>query len=851
MDQVDFVIRNYIQRLVRRSLPSTDGRILRTLSQDIHQVVINNEGEQDGEQKIKYLKKKYEFEIPGARLSSLLQTVMDLMAIKNKDNLASYLITLDSRVAAATAISSEISDEGITKSTSLNGTDTSMTTTFPSTVNSKNSLADRLKPYDKEIGNVDESVLVHSLEYALTGSPSDLFPFEGDKVKVPTTLNFGMAGLVYQILEPCLIFRRLTRTCSQEERLSQGSKISDMTETRIAFLSALQDELLKYSGYINDTVSPFFIDDSNNNLTLRRLHLLLSDWIMKLRFLNYLELSSKKLLPNEFISLLYRTCTQGNSMLAEASKYFFETCLKPFVSACREWSLLGKLEAIDTKKENFFIQLSGKNDENTIDRVAYLHANVPAIFTKKQSFMIYQIGKTISFLRRDCHELKWCEKFRERHMLTESDLYASNWKLDVAYREVTKYCFQEVLGRKYNLIPEMIRLHNFLLMYQGDFIDSILEKGLTILNQSSNALSSHVLLGILQDSIENTSVRDKYPPDVINRLDARVLDLKGYGTVGWEIFTLDYDLKFPLNKLFESQHKEYLRMFNFMLKLRRLSYLLNRGWTESNSLERRSIRQLAKRSRNDRRKRMDTNEDNDIGPVEARRLWILKTFKRLNVLRNEFIKFMNVLVAYLDNEVIDRNFLKFISSLKYGKSNTFMSQLGQGNITKSKLILLKTMKMQPMCDIFNTRVADNEEEGEEYNLDDLVELHSSYLEKISRCKILNNNSKRSIGKKTGQFYVDQINMFLEIMSKFVGINGEFNSLLVEMLSIASVSREGDTNMDRYNDYLNRIDDKLDHLTQSLTSDIINRFEDSLDGFTKDLCADHDSGLRYLGLMLSN
>ncbi len=136
MDQVDFVIRNYIQRLVRRWLPSTDGKILHTLSQDIYQIVINDEGQQDGEQKMKYLKQKYELEIPSARLSSLLQTVMDLTAIKSKDNLASYLITLDSRVAAATAISPEISDEGITKSTSLNGTDTSITTTFPSTVNS-------------------------------------------------------------------------------------------------------------------------------------------------------------------------------------------------------------------------------------------------------------------------------------------------------------------------------------------------------------------------------------------------------------------------------------------------------------------------------------------------------------------------------------------------------------------------------------------------------------------------------------------------------------------------------------------------------------------------------------------
>lgn len=850
MDQVDFVIRNYIQRLVRKSIPSTDGEVLQALSQDIYQIVINNHGKLDAEKQAGYLNEKYQMEVPIPRLNSLLQTVMDLLAIESKDNLASYLITLDTRVSAA--ISPVTPEDDIAKSLSLNGTNSTIATTLAPTTHLNITLADRLKPYDKQIENIDESVLVHSLEYTLTGSPSDLFPFEDDKVKVPTTLNFGMAGLVYQILEPCLIFRRLTKTCSKEQSLSQGLKVSGSTETRIAFLSALQDQLFKYSGYINDTVNPLLIDDSTDSLTLRGLHLLLSDWITRLRFLNYLELSSRKMLPNEFISLLHQACIQGNPILAQLSAYFFEICLKPLATVCREWTLLGKLDGENAKKENFFIQIKVGVDEQSINNVVYVPKNVPKYFTKEQSFLIYQIGKTVSFLRKNCHELKWCEDFRERYMQTEADLDATNWKLEVAYREATKYCYNNVLGEKCHLIPEMTRLHDFLLMYQGDFINSILEKGLAILDQSSSELSSHVMIGIVRDSIENSSVHDKYSPDVSNRLDARITNLKGYGTVGWDIFTLDYNLKSPLDGIFSPQHKEYLRMFNFMLKLRRLSYLLNRGWTESNALERHSIRRLAKQSRNERRKKLAVDSTSGgIGPVEKRRIIILITFKRLNVLRNEFIKFMNVLSSYLDNEVIDRNFRKFIDRLKYGKPSTFSSQLNQGNLTQSKLRTLKTMKMQPMCDLFGTGFSITEEEGEEYNLDDLVELHRLYLEKISRCKILSYESKRSIGKKTGQFYVDQISTFLEIMSKFIGINNEFNALLVEMFSIASVSSQSDTNMDRYNDYLNRIDEKFGHLRQSLATDIINKFEDDLKAFTEDLCADPDRSLRYLGSMLSN
>ncbi|VEU20437.1 DEKNAAC101357 [Brettanomyces naardenensis] len=782
------------------------------------------------------MRTKYSYRIPSDIIQRFMQTLDELLNIENKDDLAGYLITLDSHAAVSPSLAEPIS--GTTKGSEISRVSSGSTKASRRFPTNGKSLYDRIHRYKNgDAADVDESQIVRSLMFTLTGSTSDMFVFEGDNIKIPTGLSFGEVGLLYQILEPCLIFKKLSEIVAGGGRRSRASGKQKVSQTEVAFFSVIQEELLKYTQYVNSIVNSQNLEENSQSLTLRKLHLLLSDWISKLRFFNYLQLVYQDMESNEFLSLLDQLRGQGDPVLGKLSEEFFEYCIRPFIELVEDWTFSGELSDSDSEEESFFVR---RREDQYGESFAYQVGKVPSCVTQGQSYAIFQIGKCLNFLKNDCNEIKWCEYFKQKYGSTKLVNDISKWNFDGPYQEIVHYCYSDVLCKKYDLVGELSNLHSFLLMGQGDFINSVVLKGNEVLNQSSSSLSAHQLIQILHNSIESTSVKDNYSRDIVNRLDARVLQLDSYGTIGWEVFTLDYELRFPLNKLFEADHKEYLRMFNFMFKLVRVNLLLNQGWASANHLKRRSIGKIARRGNLVRKSK------EDLSMVDMRCLWIMKTFKRLNILRNEFVKFMNVLIGYIDLEIVDANYQKFAYELRNGKSDFGAIVQGGKGGNRSHL---KSMKMDPIGSKWSDRK--DVRSVKEYNLEELIQLHQNYIRAISRCKILDNENPKSRGKHSKRFYIQQIYSFLEIINKFVELNNEFNNLLVEMLSITGISAGSDINQDRYDDYLNRIDTKFNRLMENLTNEIINKFEDNLEEFTTDLMADKDENLRCMGLMLSN
>lgn len=824
MRQVDYVIKNYVSRLIRKLCPSTtDQQLSNTISDEIYGILSLPHSQRQNGRNIQNFRIKYINIIGSESVDQIIQTLYELLQIGNRDDLASYLVSLDSHSTVSPSTGSE------QQADSLVMTPLTSPNIENSNINTEPSLYKRITPYNSKINQMNESEIVRSLMFTLGGSTSDLLPFDNNVVVIPKSLSFGQVGQLYEILEPCLLYRKLSDICS--------NLTSDSGEIKSSFFTSVQNELFRYTSYIGTIFNPNQPEDDENGLTLRKLHYLLLDWIDELRFLNYLELCCETYPTDKFLSILYQLSMQGNPKLKEVDCSIFNYCSEPFKRYVRSWVLNGDLDFEAIGNEHFFIT-STKSKQ--LVHYSYHKSKVPLFLSSEQAYLIYQIGKTLAFLKHDCGELVWCKQFGTKYEVLLSNSNIAEWDFQDAYTEVVNHTFEDVLCKKYQLIDELSRLHKFLLMRQGDFIDAIIEKGINILNQPTNSLSSHMLLTMLQNAVDSTSVGENYGRDVLNRLDARILYNNDYGSTGWSKFTLDYEMTFPLSKIFMGDHKEYLRMFNFLIKLRKLTYLLNEGWQDSTSLGRTSMRTIIIQTK---------KASDEYTIIRKKRVWILRTFKRLNVLRNEFVKFMSCLMGYFDNDVIDSNYRTFINKVKSLKVSSFESFARNRNLRKTNE-QLPTLKMEPL----NTEPTGsiNQSQNEcRYNTDELVKLHQDYIYSISRCKFLS-LKKSSCGKHTKKLYIHQLETVIDIINKFVDLNKEYNGLIVEMISISEVSeRGGNINEDKYADYLNHIDDKLDRLSENLTGEIINKFEDCLNDFAKDLRIEHDPDLRFLGISLSD
>ena len=97
------------------------------------------------------------------------------------------------------------------------------------------------------------------------------------------------------------------------------------------------------------------------------------------------------------------------------------------------------------------------------------------------------------------------------------------------------------------------------------------------LSKTATRLYRHALLehgdGAVRSSIAQFDDRD-----VLERLDVKILK-SSPGDDGWKVFTLNYQVDPPLNAvLHESAMANYLHMFRFLWRLKRVSHAVSSLW---------------------------------------------------------------------------------------------------------------------------------------------------------------------------------------------------------------------------------------------------------------------------------
>jgi len=662
--------------------------------------------------------------------------------------------------------------------------------------------------------NVREEDILKYISFTLVGTTSNLFPLRDGEVLLPEELSNSESGLLHLVMELGLVYQKLAGSIEIFKFKKSPSAIKN------AIMSYIFEEITDYMKLVNAL-------SNKKTFSLRSMLADLLDELVKLRFLHHLTKKLEIESGDKLLSSLHHYHNYGDVTIRNCASSLLRYSLEPFFNFLRSWLVDGELA---DKAGEFFISWSSDNHlQNRDIKVEYNPERIPEFFPKDLGDKIYLIGKTNIFLNRYCKESKWCTSFAQRlnvllNRLKSSKVFffsdSSFNKLIVdQYSEINNY-FNYIIHTKYHLMDILKALRDFLLMGKGDFLQDVITSGSDLLNDPSNTLSGHQLTKLLQDAVLKTTVRhllnvsDEF--NAVNNLDARLLEI-GHGNIGWDVFTLDYQLHPPISLILNdetNQHKrDYLKVFNYLWKFKRLEALFTEEWRKQKNLRQRNLHVV-----------------------------IFRKINRVRLIQNFLRGFSHSIERFIFEEIINSNYEALIEELKL-----------ENNV--SKIPIVKTAKdfkvsktiLKPSEDYLNTlnqtqRSFEEKKHGyKELSIDALRTLHVDYLSSITKHKLINGSNPNSKGKFSKKLYIYQLNSLINLVFKFMITVKEFNVLVDEL-----------ENLSKFDDVIGE-DDHL-HARFSIiynnTLKIFNEFNAGLKVFISDLSNDDDMNLRYLGISLN-
>ncbi|RCK59232.1 Spindle pole body component SPC98 [Candida viswanathii] len=647
-------------------------------------------------------------------------------------------------------------------------------------------LSQLVEPY---YDTLSEQTILTYLPYTLLGLDSKIFTFSNDfkRLEIPQDINNSFSSLLRQVFEFAILYKQLLMVVEKYKGALQLA-------IKTAYIAVLESQLTEYANLVNHVFN-------NQPSSILAVYNSIFPWIFKLRFLYRVSSKLTQCDGYEFLAVIYNFTKHGDLRIKEIASVAFNEVVNPYYNILEHWIIKGEL--IDNNNE-FFIRFDPQENEfNNIIRL--LPERVPEFM--KLSDKIFQIGKTLIFLNKYCRELKWVNQFNVKY----STIVFSNYHglasmstneimelINSQYHEILSFLTQIIQGDN-RMFTHFCNFKRFYFMETNEFIDALMIRGLNVFNDSAVNISSTYLSKVLQEAVQISSVKNS---EYLNRLDSRLLNPQ-HGNLGWETFTIEYKIDdLPMSYLFEGKHHlKYLKIFHFLWKLRNLSHLLNLNFDMFNELNHNVVRELPNRN---------------MKPLA-------KSIGIISVIRNQFSLFLNELIAYLSYEVIEDSFQKFIVKKLFYNTETFLM---------NKLFL--PIEQDQNQNQFNVNLL---------TIDELVEIHGSYLDNIINNNLLNEKYK---GMETSLSLIDQIYDLLQTIFEFINTSQEYYSLVVNyglVLQSEQVNRSFAIQQDGED-----LEFQLHKVKNKIYKDIYQRdFQLQLKDFKDDLNRDYN--LKELSKML--
>lgn len=419
------------------------------------------------------------------------------------------------------------------------------------------------------INTIPEDDILKSVFYTLLGASSSMFPIESNKIQIPNNIPNSTSGILHLIFEAGLLYIKLISKVEQNRHIH----VSPMKK---ALLTKLNDHLHSYTKYVNT------LSHMPEIKTLKGLYNKLFTPILQLRVYEKILSNFESVRGDEYLTKFHSLNSHGNMLIRTITKELYNSLIIFYYDYMLKWLTLSKLESTF---EEFFIEY---NSSQLYIPYKLNYKKIPDFIPENIAKKIFIIGTTCIYLTKYCNELQWANNFSQKfiqcfHKLNPISGFSLFFEtVQKQYTEIVNYTWDVLLNKQY--FRETIHmLRDVLLMGKDDLISSIIHNAKDILNENSSSLNSYIYTRILSDAIQQSSLKNycnRHDNNaLINRLDSRVLDL-GQQLSGWDVFTLEYDippvLSIILNVNRQDGRKEYLRIFNFLWKFKRIDYLYNK-----------------------------------------------------------------------------------------------------------------------------------------------------------------------------------------------------------------------------------------------------------------------------------
>ncbi|KAL4587567.1 hypothetical protein LXL04_000439 [Taraxacum kok-saghyz] len=514
----------------------------------------------------------------------------------------------------------------------------------------------------KEENDVSEEVLVRDVLYACQGIDGKYVKFNEtidgyallDSVRVPKPTRI----MICKLCELGWLFKKVKGYISESMYKFQDEDVGTVAQ---AFCAALQDELSEYYKLLailqSQSMNPIPLVSENatsgNYLSLRRLSVWFAEPLVKMRLMAVLVDSCKALKGGAMAGAIHMHAQHGDPLLHSFMKRLLRRVCSPLFEMVRSWVLEGELEDIFSE---FFVLGQSVKAESLWTEGYKLHpAMLPTFISQSLAKRILRTGKSINFLRVCCEDRTWADAATQAAAATGTTTrrgglgYGETDALESLVTEAAKRIdkhLMDVVYNHYRFKEHCLAIKRYLLLGQGDFVQYLMDIVGPELSEPANAISSFKLSGLLESAIRSSNAQYD-DPDVLDRLRVKMMPHKT-GDRGWDVFSLDYDARIPLNTVFTgSIMAKYLRIFNFLWKLRRVEHALIGSWKtmKPNLITSHFFTKLPK----------------------AVKFRLILTSRRCQVLWNEMNHFLTNLQYYIMFEVLEVSWANFSDEMEAAK----------------------------------------------------------------------------------------------------------------------------------------------------------------------------------------
>ncbi|KAI7729463.1 hypothetical protein M8C21_020370 [Ambrosia artemisiifolia] len=514
----------------------------------------------------------------------------------------------------------------------------------------------------KEENNVSEEVLVRDVLYCCQGIDGKYVIYDEsvDGYVLPETIRVSrpMRVMVRKLCELGWLFRKVKEYVSETMDKFCCESVGTVAQ---AFCAALQDELSEYYKLLavlqSQAMNPIPLVSENassgNYLSLRRLLVWFAEPMVKMRLMAVLVDSCKDLKGGAMAGAIHVLAQHGDPLLHEFMKRLLRRVCSPLFEMVRSWVLEGELEDIFSE---FFVFGHSVKAESLWREGYRLHsAMLPSFISQSLARRILRTGKSINFLRVCCGDRSWADAATQAAAATGTTTrrgglgYGETDALESLVTEAAKRIdkhLMDVVYNQYRFKEHCLAIKRYLLLGQGDFVQYLMDIVGPELSEPANTISSFKLAGLLESAIRSSNAQYD-DPDILDRLRVKMMP-HNTGDRGWDVFSLDYDARIPLNTVFtESVMAKYLKIFNFLWKLRRVEHALIGAWKKMkpNLITSRFFTNIPK----------------------AVRFRLILTSRRCQVLWNEMNHFLTNLQYYIMFEVLEVSWANFSDEMEASK----------------------------------------------------------------------------------------------------------------------------------------------------------------------------------------